>query len=216
MLIHDRFVFLQMPKTASTFIAGALKQELELSKVNPYKHADWAKIPPEASELPVLTYVRNPWDWYVSWYHFNEMRGGTPNGYWRMLSENGTLGFKPTVERACTLSMKIMGGDLLTTRFRNLVGDGALSSRLTFGRFESLVDHLEDFLDAVGVDLPDGAVGRIRSAAPVNSSGHGHYRDYYDEQLRDLVAACCGPLIDRFDYRFDDTPVGVGASKRVS
>ena len=27
-------------------------------------------MPPEAEGRPVLMYVRNPWDWYVSWYHF--------------------------------------------------------------------------------------------------------------------------------------------------
>jgi hypothetical protein len=34
-------------------------------------HFPCADIPAEASDLPVVGIVRNPWDWYVSWYAFN-------------------------------------------------------------------------------------------------------------------------------------------------
>ena len=70
------------------------------------------------------------------------------------------------------------------------------------GRFESLVDDLGGFLDSAGVELPDGAIERIRSAAPLNASERGPYRDYYDDELRDLVGESCRPLIERFGYAF--------------
>lgn len=191
-----------MRKTASTFLGGVLAQELPSGVLLQQKHSDWGKIPLKAAELPVLVYIRNPWDWYVSWYHFNEARGGMPNGYWRMLSSEGTLGFEATVERACTLSTRIMGADLFSTLFRNLVGDGLFSDRLTVGRFELLVAHLESFLGTVGVTLSEGALARIRRINPVNSSNHGPYSDYYGDDLRMLVERSCQPLIERFGYRF--------------
>ena len=46
-------------------------------------------------------------------------------------------------------------------------------------------------------------IGRIRAGAPVNASDHGPYRDYYDDELRDLVGKACRPLIERFGYRFE-------------
>jgi hypothetical protein len=202
-LVHDRFVFLQMRKTGSTFLSTVLQEELPSGTLSPgSEHADWSKIPSGADDRPVLVYVRNPWDWYVSWYHFNLMQGGTGNGYWRVLSERGELGFAETMRKALRASVAIMGADLFSTLFRNLIGDGLNSERLTVGRFESLVDDLERFLATAGVDLDADAITRIRARAPVNSSSHGPYGDYYDDELRELVGNSCQPLIERFGYGF--------------
>ena len=71
MFIHDRFVFIHMPKTAGTFLSDALKSELSMAEVSPDDlYLGWKAIPAEAAGRPVLTYIRNPWEWYVSWYHF--------------------------------------------------------------------------------------------------------------------------------------------------
>ena len=202
--MHDRFVFLQLRKTGSTFVAEALRRELPEGACDDSlgKHADWSRIPAEATGKPVLVYVRNPWDWYVSWYHFNQMLGGTPNGYWRMLSNGGESGFKQTVTNACELSRRIMGADLYSTLFRNLVGDGLYADELTVGRFESLFDDLGGFLTTVGVEVPDGGMERIRAAPPLKSSSHRPYAEYYDEELRELVGDSCRCLVERFGYGF--------------
>jgi len=202
--VHDRFVFLQMRKTGSTFLVDALERALPEGSVVPdAKHASWAKIPPEASTRPVLAYTRNPWDWYVSWHHFNLAHGGMPNGFWRVLSAQGTRSFAETVREAVVVSTTIMGADLYTTLFRNLVADGLDSELLTVGRYESLFDDLERFLAAAAVDLANGALlAGIREGGPLNASEHGPYRDYYDDELHDLIAEACRPLIDRFGYAF--------------
>jgi hypothetical protein len=201
MVIHSQFVFLQMRKTGSTYLTTALKRELtDVRELQ--THADWAEIPTEAAGRPVLTFIRNPWDWYVSWYHFNLRRGGNPNGFWGAMSNEGELGFTDTVRKACKVTRTIVGGDLYSSLFRNLVGDGIGSQRLTVGRFESFVDDLEVFLSAVGAQLKEGGMGRIREGSPLNASTHGHYREYYDDELRDVVRKTCRPLIERFGYRF--------------
>jgi hypothetical protein len=201
--IHERFVFLQMRKAGSTFLGDALQRELPSGGLSPHgKHAPWAKIPPDARHRPVLVFIRNPWDWYVSWYHFNLERGGTPNGYWKAISEGGRLNFAQTVRKAVTISAAIMGADLYSTLFRNLVGDGLDSQLLTVGRFESLFDDFVTFLTTAGVELGDEAIARIQAAAPINASDRGAYRHYYDDKLRDIVGDSCGPFIDRFGYEF--------------
>jgi hypothetical protein len=201
--IHDQFVFLEMRKTGSTYLVDALQRELPSGIESPLgKHAAWWQIPSEASGRPVLAYTRNPWDWYVSWHHFNLKQGGAPNGFWRALSAQGALGFAETARKAVTLGTTIMGADLYSTLFRNLVGEALDSELLTIGRFETLFDDLESFLTVAGVELPDGAMARIRAGSPLNASEHGLYRDYYDDELRDLVGDSCRPLIERFSYEF--------------
>src|SRR4029077_1049206 len=118
------------------------------------------------------------------------------------ISANGTTGFAPTVRSACSLLTAAVGADLYTTLFRNLVGDGLDSELLTFGRFESLIDDLESFLSRAGVALGDGGIDRIRAGSPFNASDRGAYREYYDEELRDLIGDSCRSLIGRFGYRF--------------
>ena len=33
-------------------------------------HAGIDLIPAEYAHLPAIAFIRNPWDWYVSWYHW--------------------------------------------------------------------------------------------------------------------------------------------------
>jgi hypothetical protein len=66
---------------------------------------------------------------YVSWHHFNQKQGGTPNGFWRALSAQCTRSFAETVRKAVTLGTTITGADLYSTPFRNLAADGFDSDR---------------------------------------------------------------------------------------
>jgi hypothetical protein len=43
---------------------------------------------------------------------------------------------------------------------------------------------------------------QIRSAPPENASDRRPYRDYYTDELRDLVAERSRLIIDRFGYSF--------------
>jgi hypothetical protein len=245
MLIHDRFVFLHVPKTGGTFLRRILQQELPECRPLPdmprSAHFGWDKIPPEAAGLPVLAFVRNPWDWYVSWYSFavgqprvsfEQMRSTQP--LFRKLFDddstaepksdaaNGANDFATTIKRACTgivdiddaaeleqlvqgfdLAKPLMEGhDFYTARLMVTVGAGFESDRATIGRFESLTDDLESFLEKAQVDLPEGAMDRIRAAEKHGESRHRPYREYYDEELSDLVEDSCKALIERFGYSF--------------
>src|SRR5690242_20308297 len=86
-IIPDRFVYLHLPKTGGTFVTTALKRVYDpprrktpwarlLRKVTrrPYlnmlKHG-WARdIPERYAHLPIVGCVRNPYDKYVSMFHF--------------------------------------------------------------------------------------------------------------------------------------------------
>jgi hypothetical protein len=94
------------------------------------------------------------------------------------------------------------GDDFYTTRFRRFCGEGLQSDELTFGRFERLLEDLDCFLKAAGAPLSERSMARIRTAEPLNPTQRRPYREYYDGELRDLVADSCRMLIARFGYRF--------------
>ena len=217
MLIHDRFVFLHVPKTGGRFVRSALLGELpecrELSGGGA-RHYGWERIPAEAVGRPVLAFVRNPWDWYVSWYSFAAAQ--PPALLERLVSirpwlrdvlvsdpDVGSLklgDFDTTIRRACT---RAAGGEGVYVASLNAAfGSGLGSQLLTVGRFESLIDDLESFLALVGVVLDDDARGRIRAMDSIGAGDRGPYRAYYDDELRDLVATSCAEPIERFGYGF--------------
>lgn len=100
MVITDRFVYIHMPKTGGTFVtelllrlhgspvgesggdggagsAGRLARKLfvrpnhygPIENLEP-KHGTCHDIPPRHGNKPVVSTVRNPYDWYVSQYEF--------------------------------------------------------------------------------------------------------------------------------------------------
>lgn len=95
MIIADKFVFLHYPKTGGLFIADVLKKlhirikfkkffinaplckELMLPNVkrihgaNVYnRHGTYDQIPEEYKDRPIISCIRNPFDYYVSIYEF--------------------------------------------------------------------------------------------------------------------------------------------------
>jgi hypothetical protein len=231
MLIHERFVFLHVPKTGGRFIRHVLGQEISQCRELPIesRHDGWDKIPKEAAGLPVLGFVRNPWDWYVSWYSFivegmvqvppihellftvEQTRGARTPGDFRTAVRQACTGIvdsgnRAELERAVQgfdLAEPLMEGhDFYTSRLMVTYGAGLHSDQLTIGRLESLADDLEAFLHQAGVEMDDGAIERIRTTKAHGASRRGPYPDYYDDELRDLVGSSCEAMIERFGYSF--------------
>ena len=74
MLVTEQFVFVHVPKTGGSFVRTLIRTHMRV--VAEYTdHASYDKLPPEFADLPVLRVVRNPWDWYVSHYHYAQVQG---------------------------------------------------------------------------------------------------------------------------------------------
>ena len=239
MLIYDDFVFMHTPKTAGYFVKEALIAELAAPSEQLKGHAGWDSIPAAAVGRPVLMYVRNPWDWYVSWYHWmigiNLSRKSNAevqeNQWLRLLfgedlkiaddGPHGVNDFATMVRSACEnldprhpLMAEMIangdrhaeavadGDDFYTANVKKVAGAGLGTDLLTIGRYESLFDDLAEFFTQNEIAVDDGLVPRMEARQPVNASPHRHYREYYDDELRDLVGRSCRELIEGFDYAF--------------
>lgn len=219
MLVTRHFAFLHVPKTGGSFVRRALTEGLPpewfLDVPGPDPHLGWEQLPTAASRLPVLSFVRNPWDWYVSWYHYMVQKppGAARGLLFHGVFEGGASSFEETVRRACTerfqhgderilQTARDLGADFYTARVLTMLGPGLDDERLTVGRFERLVEDLQGFLSRHRVPVPQGFDAQVRARAPVRASQHGSYRGYYDSELRELVATRARPLIERFGYSF--------------
>jgi len=107
MLVTDKFVFLHLPRAGGTFVYDVVRRFFPSAREIGY-HFPRELVPREYSHLPVLGTVRNPWEFYVSWYHHQHSNinySPLTNVLFGCLSENRTLGFAQTLQNALALGV---------------------------------------------------------------------------------------------------------------
>ena len=112
MIVTSHFVYIHVSRTGGTFLNRLILDEVPGARLIQY-HGHLQDLPAAYAHLPVIGFVRNPWDWYVSM--FNDYRRKRQFVF-QIVSERGLLGFEPTV-----------------ARFLNL-GDGSEASRALLRR----------------------------------------------------------------------------------
>ena len=220
MLVASHLVFVHIPRTGGGFIKGVLGDHLEVDRAAPRlpTHAAYDELPVEFRDRPGFCVVRNPWDWYVSWYHhtikqgprFEALGPGDPKGAnWQALFAGGQSTFEETVTRMCegrlehpfAKSARRRDIDLYSEYVRVLASRAIKQGRLEAGRFEELIPFLVESLDRYGL-LTESLREAVVQSPPTNAAPHGPYREYYDAELRDLVARKARWLTERFGYAF--------------
>ena len=101
MIVTERFVFIHMHKAGGQFLNDVIKRCIPDHQAIGY-HFPRTEVPPAAAGLPVVGFVRNPWDWYVSWYAFNR-RPGAGNPLFHVVSNGGSGNFRSTIENLVNL-----------------------------------------------------------------------------------------------------------------
>ena len=69
MIVTDKFVFVHLPRSGGTFVTGVIRKFFPSAHEIGH-HLPRELLPREYSHLPVLGTVRNPWEFYVSLYHY--------------------------------------------------------------------------------------------------------------------------------------------------
>lgn len=117
MIITDRFVFIHMHKTGGQTLSDIIQRCISNHRTVGY-HFPYSNIPPEFSALPRVGMVRNPWDWYVSWYSFNQ-RPNIRNPLFAVVSDRGQADLKSTI----TNLVKLGSDDPASERHRDELAD---------------------------------------------------------------------------------------------
>jgi hypothetical protein len=130
-----------------------------------------------------FAFVRNPWDWQVSLYHF--MLKKSAHSYHQFVSSLG--GFADYL-RWRVRAEKRLQKDFLTDERGNFLVDFV-------GRFERLEQDFRHICQTLNLDV---------KLPRLNQSPHRDYRSYYDSLTRELVATHFREDIEAFGYTFDN------------
>jgi sulfotransferase famil protein len=188
--LRHRFIFIHIYKAAGTSVTHALR---------PFTRESWfrrravPKLPDHitAAELREaigavfdecfkFTFVRNPWDWQVSLYHYMKQNRKHPQ---HALIESMTF---PDYIRWRVREDKHLQKEFVTDAAGNVIVD-------FIGRFENLENDFAEACRRIGI------AARLTHRNP---SRHDDYRTYYDEETRALVAEHFREDVEMFGYTF--------------
>lgn len=230
MIVTDHFLFLHLHKSGGTFVNRWLFDHFPGARRLGY-HLPRQEIPSGFGHLPIIGTVRNPWSYYVSWFSFQSGKRQS-NALFRLMSGDGQLGFDETIRNVLRLGedeallqrlVRLLPNDH-TNRGLSLPAPKAMLMRgsglgfysflhgymydgeppASVVRMEEMRSKLPALIEAVGGAVSDEARKAITSAPAARESDHGHYTEYYDDALRDLVASRDAAVIERYGYRFGE------------
>ena len=228
MIVTDRFVFLHLHKSGGSFVNRFLMACVPGSQPVGY-HLPRDDIPADARHLPILGTVRNPWDYYVSWYTFQAAMP-TPNALFLVASEDRRLDFNGTIRnllrlgedasllsawvdrlpserpgrginlsKACVAPLAQSGMGFYTFLYRRMYGD---RSNTTLLDMATLRAGLLDYLPRAGISVSHAIQNWLHATPAVNTSTHASRAELYDDGLRAVVASKDAEIIRRHDFRF--------------
>lgn len=109
MIVTQQFVYIHTSRTGGTFLNKLIMEHVPGARMIQY-HGHLADLPEDYTHLPVIGFVRNPWDWYVSMYCDYRRK---QQYVYQILSDRGVLGFRETVARFLNLGDNSIGSKRL-------------------------------------------------------------------------------------------------------
>ena len=182
-----KFSFIHINKTGGSSIENALRVPLIHETALAFRDRIGDKRWEERFSFAI---VRNPWDRAVSHFHYRRMTNQTG------LADN-PLTFKDWVRRVyIDRSPEFMDEEKMFLTQADWVCDEQGKVMVDYiGRFENLQASWDDICEHLH---------REKSLLPhVKKSSRGDYRDYYDDESREIIADFFRPDIDLFDYSFE-------------
>ena len=156
-----------------------------------------------------FTFVRNPWDKMVSWYHYHKRRKWDFDSWpW---DKNNPPEFKEFIKQIYDESFdwktlwkgrrgKSTYDQKVPLRVSNsymwLVDENGKLLADFIGRFENLQEDFDIVCDKIGIPQ--------QKLPHKNKSKHKHYTEYYDDETREIVAEKYAKDIEYFGYKFGE------------
>lgn len=125
MYITKKFIYLHVPKTGGQTMLRMLDRFKFLFRGRGRGfHRSVASVRPEMLEgKHKYALVRNPWDWYTSWYYFLKETPGLHNVLFNTISNKGKYGFKRSINNLFDM---LEGNEDITDKFNTSIVNAPL------------------------------------------------------------------------------------------
>lgn len=221
MVKSGSFTYIHPMKCGGTFI-----NEILLNTTNAKKVGDHCPRHMATPDQNFITSVRNPFDWYVSYYHHSI---NNPND---LIIVTPSDNFKDVLTQLLKLRESDMYFGLSTRYFGEDVGGAANFTSKDFIDYPENIGFYSWYWNRMVADkggnvddvhviktenlredliatiskfdvISDYTRSSILENPRANSRGEKEsYRDYYDQELIDMVYKMDKPMFDRFGYQF--------------
>lgn len=235
MIVTNEFVYIHLHRTGGSFVKELIfkkfPQAFPDAKEIGY-HFPLASLPKAYCNKPVFGFIRNPWDWYVSWYAFNTPNPRNP--LFSFISKHGTLNFHDTIRNLVRIKIdatyrnkfkETVLPQLPTVIFGNR-GSGITQTHMKQwlscedGYYSWLAKHmfnnyshprleitrfefLTNTVEKIFPRLVHNKIDiKINTLPAINFSKHKHYVDYYNNETKKLILEFEEDVISRFCFSF--------------
>lgn len=191
---QNKFIFIKINKTAGTSIQSCLKESV--NDLQQTGHRTLKDYHVDYRDFFKFTFVRNPWDKMVSFYHyhfdrkFDLLPGSKPPSFAEFV----------TTDMYNMKFAKPKGKSSRNFRMSNqldwITDDNDKVTMDFIGRFETLQSDFDFICDSLQIP-------RKKLPHKVKSE-HKHYTKYYDVQTKEIIQNRFQKDIDYFNYTFGD------------
>jgi len=179
-----KFISIDVPKTGTTSINSALHDvlgandfTLKMSRDIKMRHATYEQCMekfPGFENYFVFAFVRNPWDRIISYWFWAKYNA-------KDLRIDKNLSLKDFLQKTPQNQYSYIKG---------------FTNNSFVGRFENLQQDFDEACDKIGISRQE-----LRH---VNKTNHKHYTEYYDDEMREIVAKKYARDIEYFGYKFGE------------
>ena len=209
MIIHDDFIFVHLQKTGGTFVEKFLWKTFGQGNVERIKpqHRGITTVMDKVGDRLTFGVIRNPWDWYVSWWAsrktvFDPLFSKiftTENkqnfGKFLRFVLNENFGKQHDLDAEIMLNKDI---GVYTYRYLKCFCDSDGNNLLDrVVHTETMRDDLVNLLN-----LTSDQVKYLYLMHKRNTSSHKSYKEYYIDDLIELVRHKDRLIVERYGYKF--------------
>jgi hypothetical protein len=201
MIVTPNFIFVRLQKCASRTLAEFFKSYYSSKSKVEGIHVPASKIKPKHPDRMLVSSIRNPWEWYVSWHTFiandcryvdfyhKDFKQFIKNIYSKKSGIYSFINFGVMHEK------KI---GVYTHRYRKMTYYQDRCVIDYWIRVENIVNDTMALLERFGYKT-DGVVFENK-----NKTNHKHYSEYYDDEIKEMVAFREAEIIKNHKYEFED------------
>ena len=222
MYVNDKYVFIHHNKNAGVFVKDYMLANIPKTKVIVYKHAPLRCLPERHRKKIKIGVVRNPFEWYVSFFSYHKANGYYPKLSFEQYIRKHLDNSRGLISKAQKKNVLNKNAKIYPPSARYLDIGSCTYHYIHFFSYRAvkiLKEWKNDIFEHCFPEISDMDTlfrqerlytgmtkffndPKILALDRKNESKHKHYREYYTPELRRLVEKKDEALLKYYGYEY--------------